>query len=57
MLETNNFLKLKTIQLIGGPTYFKYFSTLLVLFDYKNQRAYLAIPVGDIKGLIIIKND
>ena len=23
---------------------------------YKNQRAYLAIPVGDIKGLMILKN-
>ena len=23
---------------------------------YKNQRAYLAIPVGDMKGLMILKN-
>ena len=24
--------------------------------SYKNQQAYLAIPVGDIKGLMILKN-
>ena len=24
--------------------------------NYKNQRAYLAIPVSDIKGLMILKN-
>ena len=26
------------------------------LIVYKNQLAYLAIPVGDIKGLMILKN-
>ena len=28
----------------------------VVLLFYKNQRAYLAIPIGDIKGLMILKN-
>jgi len=27
-----------------------------ILKLYKNQRAYLAIPVGDLKGLMILKN-
>ena len=27
-----------------------------ILNSYKNQRAYLAIPVSDIKGLMILKN-
>ena len=33
------------------PSISKYIQT-----DYKNQRVYLAIPVGDIKGLMILNN-
>ena len=29
---------------------------IVIILIYKNQRAYFAIPVGDIKGLMILKN-